>query len=165
MKKSVRDLFRMQNLGNFPIIDEDATIRDALFAFKRFDSSTVLVMRSQELVGLYSERDFARTSLETKGTLNLDTKVADAMAHKIIYVTVTYKLEECLAVMAKMNISVLPVMENERPIALLRMKHIMETLIEDQEFMIGQLVQYVTSSYNQEPIVTYQAVVKTHTYP
>ena len=113
MKSTVKDLLRQKNLTNFPKIQEEDTIRDALLAFKQFDSSTVLVMRGSKLVGLFTEKDYAKASLASEGCLNLNEKVANFMARKIVYVTPEYQLDECLAVLNKLNIRALPVMMDE----------------------------------------------------
>ncbi len=163
MKRSVRDLFRQRKIKDFPFVQGGATVKEALLACRKFKSSTVLVMQGQNLVGLFSETDYAKSSLDSEGKVGLEAKVADLMTRKIAYVSPEYKLNECLAVMTKMDVRTLPVMENEKPIGLLSMRHITEALIEDQEFMISQLVQYTTGSM-QEPNAMPNVVVQTHTY-
>jgi len=121
-------------------------------------------MQGQNLVGLFAETDYAKFSLDSEGAVGLEAKVADLMTRKIVYVNPEYKLNECLAVMVKMDVRALPVMENEKPIGLLSMRHIMEALIEDQEFMISQLVQYTTGSYMPESTVVPNVVVQIHTH-
>lgn len=162
MKKKVRELIKQRGLNRFPQIREEDTVKEALNAFKENRCGAVLVMQGERLVGLYAERDFAKASLESDGGLKLDSKVRNTMTRKIVYVTPEYHLDECLAVMAKMDVRDLPVMENGRPIALLSVRHIMETLIEDQEYMIDQLVKYITGSNIPEPSDNSQVVVKTH---
>ncbi len=163
MKNSIRDIFRVKKSDDFPHVDESASVRDALMAFKHFDSGAVLVMREKKLVGIYSQTDFSRSSLYLSEESLLSSKVADAMTRDIVYVNRHYLLSDCLDVMIKMNISFLPVIEDQQPIALLSMKHLMEILIEDQEFMINQLIQYVSNSCVQERYAPQRAPVKMHT--
>ncbi len=163
MKRSVRDLLRQRNFKNFPFVNQEATVEEALLACRKFRSRTVLVMKGQSLAGLFAETDYAKIAIESKGMAGLASKVADFMTRKIVYVSPEYKLNECLAVMTKMDIRALPVMENEKPIALLSMKHITEALIEDQEFLISQLVQYMTGSNIPEPSAVPKTRVQTHT--
>ena len=94
--------------------------------------------------------------------MSLDSKVKDIMVRKIVYVTLKYRLDECLMVMVTTHIRHLPVLENELPLALLSMRHIVEALVEDQEFMISQLLQYVTGSTIQAPLTPPAAEVKIH---
>lgn len=164
MKSTVTDLLRQQNLKNFPKINAGATIKEALLAFKQHDSSTVLIMQGQSLVGLFTEKDYAKASLASEGCLSLDTKVADLMARKIVYVTPEYQLDECLAVLNKLNIRALPVMKDKKPIALLSMRNIMWAQIQNHEFTIDQLVRYVTNTHFQEPEEPPKAVVKTYSH-
>lgn len=150
MKRSVRELMRQRDLTHFPCVQEGATLEETLEVLRRFDSGSLLVLRGEALVGIYSERDFARQALMRRLRLSLDSRIESQMVRKVVFVTPDYKLEECLAVMNQMHVRHLPVMAEGRVIALLSMRHIMEALIEDREFMIGELVRYVTGSCPKE---------------
>ena len=95
----------------------------------------------------------------------MDTKIEMLMVRRVIYVTLDYSLEECLAVMTKMQVRHLPVIDDEKVAALLGMGSIMEALIEEREFQYGELVKYVTGSDHHEPrlppaVLMRDAVVK-----
>lgn len=146
MKRNVGDLMKQRNLGNVPFVCHDASIEEALFALAKFESGALAVMQDEWIVGMFTERDFARASLSSKLPLNVNRRVSEVMSSNVVYVTRQYRLEECMALMSMLRIRHLPVMEDDRVIALLSMRHIMEALIEDREFMIGELTRYVTGA-------------------
>lgn len=151
MKRSVRDLMRQLSLEEIPKIQEDATIEEALKAMRNYQSDAILIMSGYNSKGVFSEKDFTEISLFRKDTKILELKVTEAMSSKIVAVSPDYRLDECMAVMTSMGIRHLPVFEHDRPIALLSIRHIMEALIEDREFIISELVKYVSGGIFDEP--------------
>jgi predicted transcriptional regulator len=81
----------------------------------------------------------------------LELEITEAMSPRIVGVTPEYQLDECMAVMTSMSVRHLPVYENGKPIALLNIRHIMEALIQDREFVISELVKYVTGAPLEKP--------------
>lgn len=160
MKRTVRDLMRQQELLFYPHVLSHASVREALRTLEIAKSGALLVIDKTSLRGIFSERDFARNALFKEGELSLDSPITQIMSRKIVYVTPDYRLEECLAVMSKMHVRHLPVMEKELPIALLSMRHIMEALIEDREFMLNELVRYVTGSSVTEKVISPEVLIR-----
>jgi len=151
MKRTVRELMKQISLTEFPKIHEGATVEQALMALKKYHSDAVLVMRGNDAIGLFSEKDLVKISLYSKDGMILDLEITEAMSPRIVGVTPEYQLDECMAVMTSMSVRHLPVYENGKPIALLNIRHIMEALIQDKEFVIGELVKYVTGTTIDKP--------------
>ncbi len=143
MKRSVRDLMKQISFNEVPKIQKDATIEESLIAMERYKSDALLVMEGVISIGVFSEKDLAKISLFRKNSKILELKVNEAMSSKVVAVSPEYRLDECMAVMSTMGVRHLPVIENDEPIALLSIRHIMEGLIQDREFIIGELVKYV----------------------
>lgn len=146
MKRTVRELICRNNPSIIPSITFDATVRNALVALEKFNTGLLLVMKNDKLVGVFSERDFARCSLRSTEPSMLDATLAKFIQLRVIFVTQDYRLDECMAIMSNAKIRHLPVMEKDKPIALLSMRHIMEALVEDKEFQIDELEKYITGS-------------------
>ena len=144
MKHTVSGLLTHKDLSKIPCLDSRGTLQEALSVLEETNTGSLLVMENTSIVGIFSERDFARISAFRISPLAMDTKITDLMSKTIVYVTPDYTLDECMAVMCKMKIRHLPVLEDNIPIALLSMRHIMEALVVENEFMIGQLVSYIT---------------------
>lgn len=145
MKRTVAALMRQRNLSQFPSVQESASIRDALCALATLDVGALVILRGSMLVGIFSERDFARAAnLDQK--LNLSSSLIPFLGRNIVYVTSNFTLEECLAVMAKTHVRHLPVLQDGTPLALLSMRHITEAIIEDRTIELGDMVKFVTGN-------------------
>ena len=144
MKKTVSELLEQKDLSHVPSIDYTGTILEALHLLDELNTGSLMVMQGPSIIGIFSERDFARASASKGSSLSLDTPVTELMTTRIYYVTPDYSLDECMAVMCEIKVRHLPVFQGNIPVALLSMRHIMEALVEENEFMIGQLVAYIT---------------------
>ncbi len=129
-----------------------ASVELALEKMEKFDSGALLVMDFSHLVGIFSERDYARKIL-LKGRSSLTTPVFEVMSTNLISVTPEYRLTECLALMSGCHIRHLPVVHNEQVIALLAIEDVAFALIDSNEFVIDELTTYITGShdYKNEP--------------
>lgn len=146
MKRTVSDLMKQIDLSRLPLIEADASVEEALKTLESSDVGALLVISNGAAVDVFSERDFARAYVANKSVLRPDTTISKLMSSKVIFVTPDYRLDECMAVMVKMKIRHLPVLQGETPIAFLSMRHIMEALAEENKFMVNQLVTYITGS-------------------
>ena len=146
MKRTVRELLGKEITSIIPSISFDATIRNALVAFEEFSSGLLLVMKDDMLVGVFSERDFAKGFLRSTDPSMLDAPLAKLIQPRVLFVTQDYRLDECMAIMSKARIGHLPVMEKNKPIALLSMHRIVQALVEDKEFIIEELEKYISGS-------------------
>lgn len=144
MKRSVKDLTGQRGRLSYTSVSPDTTVFEALNILETAKSSALLVTENNQLVGIFSEKDFAQASM--KQGIQLSAKVCSAMTSKVYYVEPAFTLEECLHVMSKVHVRHLPVLEDGRPIALISMRHIMEVLIEDKEAQIRELTTYITGS-------------------
>lgn len=150
MKRTVYDLMKQKDFGHPPSIDVNASVDEALALLEKSDIGASLVMDKKAVVGVFSERDFARAYILNRAIVEPNAKLKDFMRQKVVFVTPDYLLEECMAVMVKMKIRHLPVLQGDAPIAFLSMRHIMEALVEENQFMVNQLVTYVTGTNTVE---------------
>ena len=160
MKRTVSDLMKKIDLCHPPLVEDTATVEDALRILEATDAGALLVMKKNAVVGVFSESDFTRAHASRKTVLQPGTKIRKLMSNNIIYVTEDYRLDECMTVMVKMKIRHLPVLKGDAPIAFLSMRHIMEALVEDNQFMVSQLVTYITGSSIVEPSTTRAALTR-----
>lgn len=144
MKRQVRDLIRNQEMQKFATVSPEQSIFRALEILDSSNTSAMLVMESQQLVGIFSEKDFARAIV--RGQANLYSKVKLVMTSKVYYAEPGYTLEECMQIMSVTHIRHLPILELDRPIALLSMRHIMEALVDDKDTQIRQLTTYIAGT-------------------
>ncbi len=154
MQRTVRELIKHKGMNFVPTVQFGESVQTALEKLDYYDSGVLLVMKMGRIIGIFSERDFARAAIDFDGRNILKSRVESIMGQNVIFVTDDYRLDECMAVMSSNKIRHLPVLQDGHPIALLSMRHIMEALIEDKEFLIDELTKYVMGEryavYRQE---------------
>ena len=103
----------------------------------------LLVMKNDQLVGIISERDYARKVI-LKGKSSKKTSVSDIMTKDVLFAQPQQGVEECMALMTDKRIRHLPVIENKQVIGMISLGDLVKTIIADQQFTIQQLEQYIS---------------------
>ena len=124
-------------------ISPDASVYDALQLMAEKDVGALLVLDQGNLAGIFSERDYAR-KIVLKGKTSRETPVREIMTEKVVCVRADQPLEECMALMTNKRIRHLPVLEAGRLIGVISIGDVVKDIISEQEFIIGQLENYIT---------------------
>lgn len=147
--QTVKDLLVYRGNARVYRVAPFDTVAAALETMCERDLSAILVMDGEEVVGLFSERDYARKLL-LQGKSSLVTPVRDVMNRDVLYVTPDDALEECLALMTNKHIRHLPVLDGGRVLALISIDDVVEATLDGKEFLIAELTRYVTGG--AEPV-------------
>jgi CBS domain-containing protein len=123
-------------------IAPQATVYEALQIMSEKDVGALLVLDKGNLVGIFSERDYAR-KLILKGRFSKDTTVGELMIREVLYIESQSTIEHCMALMTAKRVRHLPVLENERLIGIVTIGDVVKQIISDQEFTIQQLERYI----------------------
>jgi len=123
-------------------IGPDETVYTALQMLAEKNVGALLVMDSDRLAGILSERDYARKVI-LQGKSSMNTPVREIMTAKVITISPSDTLGECMARMTNNRIRHLPVVENGRVIGLISIGDIVKSVIMQQEFVIEQLENYI----------------------
>ncbi len=138
---TVRQLLERKGTDVWSIAPDDSVYKAIeLMALKGIGA--LLVTDHDELVGILSERDYARKVI-LKGRSSKETPVRDIMTAKVLYVAPERTLDECMALMTGKRIRHLPVMENRRLIGIISVGDVIKAIISHQEFIIEQLENYI----------------------
>jgi CBS domain-containing protein len=132
--------------GRIWSITPDATVYEALVLMDQKDIGALLVMQGNKLIGILSERDYARKII-IKGKSSKDTLVREVMTTEVCYVDKKTNMDECLAIMTEKHIRHLPVMEHNRLIGLVSIGDVVKSIISEQEIVIDDLYNYINGVY------------------
>jgi len=119
-----------------------ATVFQALELMAEKDIGALPVVQNRKLVGIFSERDYARKII-LRGRASKDTTVSELMTHAVFYVSPENTFEDCMALMTSKQIRHLPVLENNRLEGMITLGDVVKRIISDQEFRIHELEKYV----------------------
>jgi len=146
MQSSVRQILQDKG-GNAWSIQPDASVHDALKLMSEKDVGALLVMEGGKIVGVFSERDFARKVLIHGVDINA-TKVSEMMSRTIYVIDPNKTMADCMAVMTQKRIRHLPVIENTRLIGIISIGDVVNQMIRDQKNEIDFLEDYITGGYH-----------------
>ena len=139
--KTVAQLLKLKPAGIVAIAPE-AMVLDAVKLLAEKNVGAVLVMDGPRLVGLFSERDYAR-KVDLKGKSSANMPVSEIMTREIVFVTPAHTNEDCMALMTEKRIRHLPVVANDQVVGILSIGDLVKDIISEQQFIISQLEDYI----------------------
>jgi CBS domain-containing protein len=122
-------------------IHPDASVLDALTIMAEHDVGALVVLNGGTLVGIITERDYAR-KIVLKGRTSLGTPVREIMSTRVICARLDQTVEECMAVMTAKTVRHLPVLEHKELVGIVSIGDMVKCIIADQKFTIEQLEHY-----------------------
>ncbi len=139
--KTIKQLLAGKSYGVLCVGPEDS-VYDALRLMSEKNVGSLLVMEGDKLVGIFSERDYARKVI-LHGKSSRETMLREIMTREVVYVTPERSVEECMALMSDKKCRHLPVLDNGRVIGLVSIGDLVKETISQQQFIIEQLEQYI----------------------
>ena len=126
-------------------IRPDDTVFAAIEEMARKDVGAFVVVDNGDPIGIFTERHYAR-NVFLKGRSSPTTVVKDVMRTGFLYVTPDRTVEECMAIMTVERVRHLPVMDDGNLVGLISIGDLVKSIIEDREFVIDQLTNYITGT-------------------
>ncbi|WP_373515770.1 CBS domain-containing protein [Persicitalea sp.] len=126
-------------------VGPEQTVYDALEIMEAKNIGAVLVMQNGKMVGIFSERDYARKGI-LRGRASRDTLIRDVMTSKVITVETEQKLQECMEIMSDKHIRHLPVTQDGELVGIISINDIVTMIIREQRAHIRSLESYITGN-------------------
>lgn len=139
--KTLRQLLAGKTQSLAAVAPKD-TVFHALKVMADNRVGAVLVLDGERLVGIFSERDYARKVI-LQGRSSHDTPVRHIMTERVVYARPEQTIAECMALMTDKRIRHLPVIGRERLLGVLSIGDLVKETICEQEFLIRQLENYI----------------------
>jgi len=137
MTVTIQDLLKDKGYQVFSVQPE-TTLGETLRLMAEQKVGFVPVMQDGKIVGVYSERDFAR-AMADRDDLPLNTPVKDVMVYPVYFIKIDQTIEDCMAVMTAMHFRHLPVLDGEKIIGVVSIGDVIKRLILEKQYTIEQL--------------------------
>jgi CBS domain-containing protein len=125
-------------------IGPNATVFDALTLIAEKDIGALLVVEDDEVIGIFSERDYARKII-LHGKSSIDTEVQEIMTSEVLCISPNQSVAKCMALMTDKRIRHIPVLDNGRLVGVISIGDVVKAIIAEQQIIINHLEDYIYS--------------------
>lgn len=140
--KTVKDILRIKGPDVWSTTS-DATVYDALKAMAEKNVGALVVMDTDRVVGIVSERDYARKVI-LHGRSSREIQVREIMSTQVYYVRPEQNIQECMALMTEKRVRHLPALEHDQLVGIISIGDVVKAVIADHESTIKHLEDYIT---------------------
>ncbi len=141
---TVHHILKAKGTATYSISPTD-TVYDALEYMVNKRVSALLVTENEKLVGIFSERDYARKVI-LQGRSSKETTISEIMTSELITVTPETSINDCMELMTQNFIRHLPVVEVDILVGIISIGDAVKFIIDEQKFIIENMEHYITSS-------------------
>ena len=139
----VAEILKSKADASVHTIDPDASVFEAVKVMAQKNIGALLVVDHGELVGVVTERDYAR-KVALMDRSSKHTPLRDIMTSPVMVVHPRHTSEECMALMTENRLRHLPVMDGGKLIGLISIGDLVKDIISAQKFIIEQLEHYIS---------------------
>ncbi len=141
--KLIQQLIDSKGADVWSVAPEDPVF-DAISLMAEKQVGALMVLKDGKPVGIVSERDYARKVI-LSGRSSKDTPVQDIMSTRVVCTSPKRTVEECMALMTDKRVRHLPVIDHKTLVGIISIGDLVKAIIHEQQFIIEQLEQYITS--------------------
>ncbi|MGK7393091.1 MAG: CBS domain-containing protein [Candidatus Cyclobacteriaceae bacterium M3_2C_046] len=148
---TVKDLLKEKGNQVYSIHPE-TTVFDALTIMAEKEVGALVVIKDQQVVGMFSERDYAR-KIVLKGKSSKASPVGELMSVRVFFIKPGKSIQDCMVLMTEKKIRHLPVMDNGQLLGLVSIGDVVNKIIQEQRSTIKDLENYIVGGYGSSSVI------------
>jgi CBS domain-containing protein len=143
MTTTVRQILDSKKKNQIISVSPDDVVLEALTKMASSDVSAVLVLENERLVGIFTERDYAR-KLVLQGRASKDTRIGDLMTQNLLTISPSQTVDDVMSLMTENRFRHLPVVDRGQLIGIVTIGDAVKAVIDEQKQTIDQLAGYIS---------------------